>query len=162
MSNKLLVWILFAVPDGLMMVIAGLGLLGIRRPFRKMMLVGFLVGTATMVFRSWLPWGYHVPIVLFFYCILMVLLLDVSIKTSILACFIASVLVNLGQLLVALPILKATGLMFEKTLSNTWLHIGYGWLGESIIFLCSIFVMVRRSVLIPVPESEYPRGANNS
>ncbi|HHY97230.1 MAG TPA: hypothetical protein GX509_00675 [Firmicutes bacterium] len=160
MINKLLVWILFAVPEGLMMVIAGLGLLGIRRPFRKMALAGVLVGTGTMIFRAFIPNGYHVPLVLIFYCLLLVLVLRVSAKTSILACFLSSILINLGQLLIALPILRIAGLSFQDTLANIWLHIGFGWLGEIIILICSIMVIVRRRPLIPVPESEYLRGAN--
>lgn len=154
MSERLLVWVLFLIPEGLMMVIAGLGFLGVRRSFRRIALVGFMLGTAAMVFRLLLPKGYHILLLLLLYCILMVLVLRVSVKTSIVACFVSSFLINLGQVLVVSPIFKVMGVSFEQTLDNPWLHIAFGWLSDTLLLIATIFVSVRRRAIILVPESE--------
>ncbi|HHY46346.1 MAG TPA: hypothetical protein GX506_03505 [Firmicutes bacterium] len=161
MLDKLLLWALFAVPEGLMMVMAGLGFLGVRRSFRQIGSVGLMVGTTTVVARSLLPSGYHIPVVLLLYCALAVLVLRVSIKTAIFACFICIFSISLGQILIASPILRMTGLPFQATISNTWLNIAFGWLGDTILLAGAIFVTVRKGVLIPVPESEEVGGVEH-
>ncbi|NPV51963.1 MAG: hypothetical protein HPY71_00370 [Firmicutes bacterium] len=143
------------------MVIAGLGFLGVRRSLRRAIAVGLIVGTATVIFRSLLPGGYHVPLVLLSYCVSVGLILKVSAKTAIIACFISSFLINLGQVLIISPVLKVLGLSFEDALRSVWLHIGFGWLGDAILFVAAMLVTLRKTTLIRVPESEQLRGADN-
>lgn len=154
-----LVWLLLAVPEGIMMVFTGLGSLGVRRSGKAIAGVGFAVGTASVLSRVVFPAGYHVPMVLLVYTILVVLVLKVSVKTAVLACFISSLLVNLGQLVVAFPVLRLTGLSVADTLANAGLHLAFGWAGETMLVIGTIYVRLKGHLLFPVPESRSSGGS---
>ncbi len=151
--HELLTWLMLAVPEGIMMVFTGLGSLGVRRPWKAVAAAGFAVGTASAGFRIILPGGFHAPVVLLVYAVLVVAVLKMSVKTAVLACFISAFLVNLGQVVVALPILKATGLSFAQTLTDPLLHLAFGWAGETVLVVDTVLVALKRGVIFTVPES---------
>lgn len=158
--HQFVVWALLLVPEGIMMILAGLGFLGVFPPKKLSILMGLAFGTATFVFRVIFPGGLHVIMSLASYIVLVYFVLKVSIKTAMLSCFISSFLVNIGQLLIALPILKLTGLTFDQTLSNPWLHVAFGWAGDAILGAIAFYTVVKRKPFILVPESNMKGGVN--
>lgn len=157
--QQLTVWALLLVPEGIIMIFTGLGFLGVFPPKKLCILVGLFFGTATCAFRAILPGGLHVVASLLTYIVLVHFILKISIKTAMLACFVSSFLVNIGQLIVALPILKLTGLTFDQTLSTPWLHVAFGWAGDTVLGIIAIYTIIKRKPFIPVPESDMQGGA---
>lgn len=151
--HEVLVWLLLAIPEGIMMVFAGLGCLGVRRPGKTVAAVGFAVGTTSSILRMVVPGGFHVPFVLVAYIILVATVMKVSAKTAVVACFVSTLLVNLGQIVVALPVLRITGLSFASTLTSLPLHLAFGWLGDVVLLIAACWVFVTQGVLFRVPES---------
>lgn len=151
--QQLTVWALLLVPEGIMMILGGLGFLGVFPRRKPGIIVGLAFGTVTCLFRAILPGGLHVIASLVTYIVLVHFVLKISIRTATLACFVSSFLVNIGQLTVAFPILKLTGMTFDQTLVNPWLHVSFGWAGDAILGIVTAYTIIRKKPFVPVPES---------
>jgi hypothetical protein len=156
--QQLAVWALLLVPEGIMMIVAGLGFLGVFPPRKSSIIAGLAFGTATCVFRAILPGGIHVIASVVTYIVLACFVLKTSLKTAMLACFVSSFLVNVGQLTVALPILKLTGFTFDQTLRAPWLHVAFGLAGDAFLVIATAYTTIKRKPFIPVPESTTKGG----
>lgn len=138
MTDKILLWFFLSVPEGIMMAWAGTGLLGIKRSMRQLILAGLLIGTTVVLLRSIVPAGFHIPFTVTSVCIILVLVLKVGVKTAIAACFIASFLINLGQVAILPPVFGVLGFSWGDSVRTIWLHIGFGWLCDLLLLAATV------------------------
>jgi len=152
--ENMVIFLALAGPEGILMGVVGYGLLGVRRSLRHYLAVGAVVGLASIVFREILPAGFHVPLVLVVFCFMSVRLLHVSWKTTVIACFVSALLINLGQIAVAFPLLDVFGLSLQDTFDSLLYHLAFGWLGDTLLVVGAVVSVLADIVILKVPEAE--------
>ncbi|MFZ5968207.1 MAG: hypothetical protein ACOYVK_13670 [Bacillota bacterium] len=85
--------LLGAIPEAILMVWAGLLLVGVRPPVRKVLLTGVLLGLSSYFVRQYVDFGVHALVNLMFFVIFIRIIFDVKTLTSILASLLAFVVV---------------------------------------------------------------------
>lgn len=152
-AEQLAIWGLLLVPECWMMTVVGLRIVSLRRSLARVTVVGVVMATAIALSKAWLPEGYHVFAIVVVYCVLFMSVLRVSSKATLIACLAAFSLLNLGQLLVALPILKLVGLSVDDTLASLPLRIAFGWLSDILLVAGTIYSVISRSRAASFGES---------
>lgn len=158
--EQLAIWGLLLVPECWMMMVVGLRVVGLKRTLARVTAVGVVMATTTALSRIWLPEGYHVFIIVVVYCLLFVSVLRVPFKATLIACFAAFSLLNLGQLLVALPILKLARLSVDDTLASLPLHIAFGWLSDLLLVAGTIYSVIGRAPIVLFGEAKRSQDTN--
>lgn len=125
--------ILHHIPEGMLIIAVGLLVLGARRPFRTVALLGLIYGTALTVFRVLMPGGAHVPAIVVTCYLLNLLGARVTWKQAAYATLSTIALVAAGSVLISVPIMYGTGLDVTAVTTTWWLSVPFAWLEDVLL-----------------------------
>lgn len=137
--GNLLVWVLYYVPEGILVMYVGLGLLRIRPRFRTLLFTGMVFGASVGLARTLpLPIEARIPIIIALYALFAGLSLGVPMWVGALGSALANFLLTVGEVLVVIPVAQRLGLAPQETLATPLCHILFGWLSCSVLLLAAM------------------------
>jgi hypothetical protein len=159
--DKFMIALFYQIPEGVILSIAGLGLLGIKKPLKNLALVGALYGAAVAIIR-WLfqvmsvpPWVFfHTLLLLPVYILIAKAVLKISAITSTAAWMFSVLLIMLGEQTVMTPLGDLFNLDFVKIIGNPKTQILWGWIGLIPLLLVAAVVSLTDFVLIQAPQKD--------
>lgn len=149
--------LLFFIPEGVLLACTGLGLLGIRQPSRRILLVGSLYGVCVPISRSLgLPFGFHTVLLLVIFILLARFLIETRLITAFAAWIFATFFITVGEQLVALPLLSTTGIPPEQVLSvaNLPSFLLWGWISKVPLLVVAGLVVFKGLSILPSDTEE--------
>lgn len=154
MIGIILPFLLYGLPEALMLVLSSLGLLGIRTKPGRLLVAGLGFGILTLIPRIVLFVSYlHTPFILLCLIVTLIIFFKLSISTAITGCFLSFFLLRLGESVLLPPILNLTKIAFNNTLVNPWLHILFGWISSIFLIIAIIICYIGKIPLVRAPES---------
>ena len=144
--NGFVPFFFYQVPEAFLLILAALGLLGLRIRPGRLVLTGLGLGILTDVSRRLLfNLGLlHTPVILLGLILALAIGFRLSLPTAATGCFLSFFLLRMGESLVVLPIMQWSRISMQIALANPWLHVGFGWLSASFLVLA---VLDRKSVV---------------
>lgn len=150
MTVTLILFVFYAIPESIIMILAALTLLGQRFKVRRLLLAGLGLSMVAFLARTYLlHLGLHTPVILLGLITALMLGFRLSLNLAVTGCFLSYFLLMLGDSQIALPILRHLGVSFKETLEHAWWGVGFGWISASFliftIVICRLtgFVLVR-------------------
>lgn len=155
MEHTLIVALLYQIPEGILISMAGLGLLGVKSPVWRIILVGVLYGVLVPAVRGLgMPFGVHTWVLFVLFVFLATRLVRVKVLTAITAWMLALFLIFLGQDVILFPVARSMGISLESTLATPLSHVLWGWVSAGLLLAVALATHLTRLVLIPAPEAE--------
>ena len=149
----------YKLPEAYLLIIAALGLLGLKIQPGRLLLAGLGLGILTEISRFYLlKLGLHTPVILLGLTLALIFGFRLSISTAITGCFLSFFLLRLGESLIVSPILMFTKINFQHTLNNPWLYILFGWLSASFLVAASLICHLGGIAIIKAPEASAEEG----
>lgn len=157
MDNPVAVAIFGMFPQMFLNFYAPLGLVGAKTPFKKLIVPAVMLTVMVSITRS-IPdlFGWHIPIFLLLYLGIARALQITTFITALASGALSFILVALGDVVLALPVLNLFGLRFDDVISNWVIHVGFLWLESIILLVAAMLVSFRSFVLIPVARGRIP------
>lgn len=150
---QVLVALLYQIPEGMMVALAGLGLFGIHNPTKRIVLLGVLYGLSVSLIRAiGLPPGVHTFLLLACFVLLALFLVRPPILIAFSAWVLSAFLISLGEQIIIAPLMRLLELDLQTMLSSPLSHIGWGWLSALPLLSMTIYVRLTRFTLIPPPR----------
>jgi hypothetical protein len=148
----LIVGLLYQIPEGILLMFTGLGLLGITKPRRKILGLGLVLGLLTLGIRNvHIPLGFHVPILWATACIITKYTMRISVSTAATSVMLPFFILSLGEQLLLYPLMTMWNTTFNSIYGNPWQTVLWAWLSASFLVLSALAVTMG-FVLIPAPE----------
>ena len=158
--KTLLPFLFYALPEAFLLIIAALGLLGLRIRPGRLGITGLGLSILAEVTRFFLfDKGLHTPIILIGLTISLVFGFQLSWPTAVTGCFLSFFLLLMGESLLAVPVLILTKTSYQTTLANPWLHTAFGWLSAGFLVIASLVCHLGKVALIRAPESQQTEGS---
>lgn len=158
MLRTLLPLVFYQVPEAFLLIIAALGLLGLRIRPGRLIVAGLGLGVITFISRRYLLGlfgiGLHTWAILASLTIILSILFNLSVRSALTGCFLSFFLLLMGETLIASPVLVWTKISYAKTLEHPWLHIGFGWLSSGFLIIASAVCHLGGVALIKAPETQ--------
>lgn len=149
MLAKLIVGLLYQIPEGFLVIFTGLGLVGIVQPRRRIFLSGLIFGIATIMLRSFnVPLGLHTTVSWLIACVLMKYGGKVSLPTAAVGSILAFFAISLGEQILVFPLMSTWKIAFAGIYQNPWQMVLWGWLSSTFLVLGAAAVR-NGFVLIP-------------
>jgi hypothetical protein len=141
-----------SIPEAIILVSLGLGLLGFLPPFSYVVIIGVIISILSFFIRQ-LPFVFGVHTLL--YILLLALLLKISLKNiewwrSIAAVFLGTIIVGLVEGISTPVMLKVTGLNLGYVLQDPWLRVLFP-LPNEIILGTLAYIVWRRQISLFTP-----------
>lgn len=154
MSTNAIAALFYQIPEGVLVITGGLGLLGITLPRKRILLLGLVFGLSIPLMRNvGIPLGLHVPILWMVASLVVRLGMSVTLSTAIASATLAFFLLSLGEQLLVYPLMTVYGASFQTVYQNPWQLVQWGWLSASFLLLATIASQFG-FVLIPAPSGD--------
>ena len=128
---------------------AGLGLVGAKPPFRRVLPVAAVVGILVRIGRStFFPW--HVPVLMVVQAIVHRFYFRVSWPASLAGVFISFFLLNVGEAFLALVVFPTFSLSPEHVYTTPVLYVVMGWISQIPLALAALGAYRREWTIIPL------------
>ena len=153
MVNILVITLLLNIPTSILNLYAALSMQGLFVPLRTLAKFGAICGILLTIYRNVsIPFPTHIIL----YGITLVLLLKYLSKASwgmAVLCGLAAHLINaVGEGLITAPVFMAMGISLQNAVSNQWLVILGGWLGNLLLIMIVTIIKCQRQAKTTVQE----------
>ena len=148
----LLVALFYQVPEGVLIAVAGLGLLGVKEPKSKILAVGALYGLCIPLVRAMgIPIGIHTFALMAPFVAIASKITGVKARYCVAAYVIPTFLLSVGEQLLLFPALAALNIDVSSIFARPLYHILAGWLGATPLLVVAALTWYTRLVLLPIP-----------
>jgi hypothetical protein len=113
-----------SIPEAALIISLGLILIGMRPPFRKIVLVAIIQGLAAYYIRRNVEFGMHTLLQYISMCIFVWLIIRIPLHLSFLGVLIGIVISSLIEGTMVLIIPKLIGLTLVEIMSRSWMRVG--------------------------------------
>lgn len=139
-----------SIPEGIILVSLGLGLLGYFPPFRYVVIIGVTISILSFFIRQ-LPFVFGIHTLL--YILLLALLLKISFKKiewwrAIAVGFLGTIIVGLVEGISTPLMLRITGLNLSYVLHDPWLRVLFPLPNEIVLGALAYLIWSRRLSLL--------------
>ncbi|MCL6614025.1 MAG: hypothetical protein K6U03_05345 [Firmicutes bacterium] len=157
MERFLIPFLLYQIPEAFLLITTALGLLGFKLRPGRLVAAGLGLGMITWLARHFLfglfGIGLHTWAILFALTLALVIGFKISLTTALTGCFLSFFLLLMGESLIAAPVLTVTRISYSETLTNPWLHVGFGWISSIFLVVASVASHIFGFILITAPEN---------
>lgn len=144
---------LYQIPEGIILTAAGLGLVGIKQPRRRILRVGALYGLCVPVVRMLpLPFPLHTLALLPAFVTLTRFFLQIRWTRSVLAWMMSVSILILSEMLITFPIVSSLGIEFAEVFASPLKQASLSWLSCLPLLLVALVVSKTKFVLMPYPQ----------
>lgn len=152
--HHVIVALFYQIPEGIMITLAGLGLLGMKKPRRRLIGIGVLYGSTIPVIRAvGFPSGLHIGLLLLMFMVIVRFTTNTPWLTAGAAWILATFFITVGEQLIMLPLVHYFQVAPQATIANPWAHVMWGWVSASLLFVITMIVCRTDLVLISAPDS---------
>lgn len=159
MDSPVVLAVFGMLPQAFLLLYAPLGLVGAKSSLRRL-IVPALILTAVMTLTRSVPalFGWHIPLFLITYLAVARLFRLTEVIAAVAAAALSFILVSLGDVVVAVPVLRLFDIAFDEVWENPTLYLFFGWLEAVILLIVAVLVKTKSLVLIPIARSLRARG----
>jgi len=138
---------------------APLGLVGAKTAIKRLILPAVMLTLLVSITRS-VPslFGWHIPIFLVIYLGIAKGLRLTSFIAALASAALSFILVALGDVILALPVLNLFNLGLDDVMSNWMINVGFAWLESVLLLAAALLVKYKSFVLIPVARTQLLSG----
>jgi len=137
--------LLLYIPSIYIVNYGALGLLYTEYENRNLLFFSIIQGILMGVVRDILGlFGLHVVILAVTHVLLLMVIVRLTLVTALMARAFGLFLVTIGESYVAKLLISHLGISVEESLSQLWLHIGTGWLANSVAICVALAVVCVR------------------
>lgn len=153
--DTILVTLLFMIPEGVLLAVVSLGLLGIKPPLGRLVAIGVLLGITTAIVRGMaVPFGIHTVLLGLVFVIFAKGLAGANPLASCAGYMMSVTIVMLGEQLLAIPLQSAFDMDLTSTLLTVWQHIQWGWISSIPLLVLAVLILCTDFVLIAAPAGK--------
>lgn len=154
MKQSLLIWLLYQVPETILMLFCGLRLLGLRPPVKRFWLAVSVFAVSVPLARLLpLPFGLHTVVLFGVYVAIVMFFFHTSVQTALTAATLANFLLAVGHALVLTPILTVRRVAMADLVRTLPSFLFGAYLAASALIVVALSIVLFRFRLISAPET---------
>jgi len=147
-EQTLVVLLLYQVPEGILLLYTGLGLVAANSKVSRRVLAGVIYGVSMPIVRSLVGFGIHTGVLMLIQLLLARFVGGVPFHRAFLATTVATTLLFFGEFTILVPLMSVVHISIREALGNTWLSVVAGWIAALPLTVVATFVWRRKLRLI--------------